>query len=280
MAGQKHNLRRNIIVRFVYLLGILVVLASCSEVAITGRKQLNLIPSNTIQKMSFESYDQFLKDNTVSTDSDKVAMVQGVGVRIQKAVEKYCYENGMYDSLKGYDWQFTLIEDENVNAWAMPGGKVVVYTGLLPVARDETGLAVVMGHEIAHAIARHGNERMSQGLLVELGGMALSEALKSKPTETQNLFMKSYTVGSQYGVLLPYSRVHESEADHMGLIFMAMAGYNPEEAVGFWQRMSEASKGPKPPELLSTHPSDATRISNIRDLLPEAMRYYEQSEQM
>jgi len=277
MAGRKHTFRRNIMVRFVCVLGVLVVLASCSEVAITGRSQLNLIPSSTIQQMSFESYGQFLKDNKLSTDTEKVAMVERVGGRIQKAVEKYCYENGLYDSLKGYDWQFSLVEDESVNAWAMPGGKVVVYTGLLPVARDETGLAVVMGHEIAHAIARHGNERMSQGLLVELGGMALSEALKSKPAETQNLFLKSYTVGSQYGVLLPYSRLHESEADHLGLIFMAMAGYNPERAVSFWQRMSEASKSPKPPELLSTHPSDSTRIRNIKELLPEAMRYYEQS---
>ena len=156
----------------------------------------------------------------------------------------------------------------------MPGGKVVVYTGLLPVAQDETGLAVVMGHEIAHAIAKHGAERMTQGLIVEMGGMALSQALTKYPAETKNLFMQSYGAGTQIGVLLPYSRVQESEADHLGLIFMAMAGYNPNGAVDFWQRMAASTGGQQPPEILSTHPSDTTRINNIKKLLPEAMKYY------
>jgi predicted Zn-dependent protease len=156
----------------------------------------------------------------------------------------------------------------------MPGGKVVVYAGLLPVTQNEAGLAVVMGHEIAHAIARHGAERMTQGLLVDMGGMALSEALANKPAATKDLFMKSYGLGTEVGVLLPYSRLHESEADRMGLIFMAMAGYNPNEAVSFWERMVAANKGQKPPELLSTHPADSTRINNIKQLIPEAMQYY------
>jgi predicted Zn-dependent protease len=156
----------------------------------------------------------------------------------------------------------------------MPGGKMVVYTGLLEVTKTEAGLATVMGHEIAHTFAKHGAERMTQGLLIDLGGMALSEALTNKPAQTQNLFKQSYGIGTQLGVLLPYSRVHENEADHLGLIFMAMAGYNPNEVVTFWQRMSVAKKGAQPPEFLSTHPADSTRIRNIQGLIPEAMQYY------
>jgi predicted Zn-dependent protease len=227
-----------------------------------------------MNSMSFQSYNEFLNSSKLSADNQKTNMVKNVGVRIQKAVEKYCADNHLSSRISGYQWQFNLVEDPNVNAWCMPGGKVVVYTGLLPVAQNEAGLAVVMGHEIAHAIAKHGAERMSQGLVVELGGMALSEALANKPEQTQNLFKKSYGIGTQYGVLLPYSRLHENEADHMGLIFMAMAGYNPNEAVSFWERMAAASKGQKPPELLSTHPADSTRINNIKRLIPEAMKYY------
>ena len=156
----------------------------------------------------------------------------------------------------------------------MPGGKVAVYTGILPIAKNETGIAVVMGHEISHAVAKHGDERMSQGLVTQMGGMLLAEALSQKPEETVNLFMTAYGLGTQVGVLLPYSRLHESEADRLGLIFMAMAGYDPHEAVDFWQRMSQAKQGASPPEFLSTHPADATRIRNIRQLIPEAMTYY------
>ncbi len=157
----------------------------------------------------------------------------------------------------------------------MPGGKVVVYTGILPIAQGETGLAVVMGHEIAHAFAKHGAERMSQRLLVEMGGMALSTALKDRPEQTKNLFMQSYGIGTQVGVLLPYNRKHEKEADHLGLVFMAMAGYNPAEAIAFWQRMAEQKKGAKSLEFLSTHPGYETRIQNLKDLLPDAMKYYQ-----
>jgi predicted Zn-dependent protease len=181
--------------------------------------------------------------------------------------------NNLAYKLEGYEWEFNLIEDSLVNAWAMPGGKVVVYTGILPICRDENGLAVVMGHEIAHAIAGHGGERMSQGLLVQMGGIAINEALKNKPEETRNLFMTAYGVGATVGVMLPYSRLHENEADHLGLIFMAMAGYNPNHAVDFWGRMAQEG-GAKPPEFLSTHPSDETRVKNLRDLIPEAMQYY------
>ena len=259
----------------IVLCGPLMMLSSCSEVALTGRKRLNLVPDSTINAMSFESYSEFLSEHKLSTDAPKTEMVKQVGARISKAVEQYCSENDLSDLLKGYAWEFSLVDDPAVNAWAMPGGKVVVYTGLLPVAQDEKGLAVVMGHEIAHAIAKHGAERMTQGLIVEMGGMALSEAMAESPEQTRNLFMKSYSIGTEIGVLLPYSRTHESEADHMGLIFMAMAGYNPNEAVGFWQRMAAAKEGKSAPlELLSTHPADEKRIKNIKELMPEAMKYY------
>ena len=261
--------------QIIIICSFLLFLASCSEVAITGRKQLNLVPDSVMNSMSLQSYNEFLAENKLSDNAEQTAMVKRVGKRISDAVERYAAENGISDRLQGYQWEFNLVDDNSVNAWAMPGGKVVVYTGLMPVAENEAGLAVVMGHEIAHAIARHGSERMTQGLLVELGGMGLSQALTKYPAETKDLFLKSYNAGAQYGVLLPYSRAHESEADHMGLIFMAMAGYDPHEAINFWERMSAANKGAAaPPELLSTHPADSTRIERIKELMPEAMQYY------
>ncbi len=269
-------MKRAMIFKIVVLCCALLMQCSCSEVAITGRKQLNLVPASIMNSMSLQSYNTFLSQSKLSTDSKNTRMVKDVGGRISKAVEEYCRENGLASEIADYTWEFNLVDDPNVNAWCMPGGKVVVYTGLLPVTQNEAGLAVVMGHEIAHAIAKHGAERMTQGLLVEMGGMALSEALANKPAQTQELFMQSYGIGTELGVLLPYSRLHENEADRMGLIFMAMAGYNPNEAVSFWERMAASSKGPKPPELLSTHPADATRIRNIQNLIPEAMQYYKQ----
>jgi len=262
--------------RILIVIGSLFFLASCQQVPVTGRRQFNIVPDSIMNSMSFQSYQEFISQNKLSKDSEKTKMVKQVGQNIQKAVEKYCQNNEI--SLEKYKWEFNLVEDPAVNAWAMPGGKVVVYTGLLPVAQDDAGLAVVMGHEIAHAIARHGSERMSQGLVVQMGGMALSEALAQKPAATQQLFMKSYGVGTQVGVLLPFSRKHEKEADHLGLIFMAMAGYDPHTAVDFWQRMADKKKGAAPPEILSTHPADATRIENIKKLLPEALKYYQKQE--
>jgi predicted Zn-dependent protease len=257
-----------------------MVCASCSEVAITGRSQLNLIPDSTMNSTALTEYQQFIKDNKKSTNAADTAMVQRVGLRISDAVERYCRQNNLSKQIAGYSWEFNLIDSKDINAWAMPGGKVVVYTGILPVTQDETGLAVVIGHEVAHVIARHGNERMSQGLLVEMGGMALNEAMASKPA-TKDLFMKSYGMGANIGFILPYSRMHESEADRMGLIFMAMAGFNPQEAVGFWQRMAnQPGNAQKPAEFLSTHPADATRINNIKSHLPEAMPYYQQQGQV
>jgi len=260
--------------QLIILLCLISLLAGCSQVEITGRKQFNIVPDSTMNSMSFQNYGEFLTQHRVITNTSQAQMVKRVGARIQNAVEQYCSQNGIQDKLNGYDWEFNLVDDPNVNAWCMPGGKVVVYTGLLPVTQNEAGLAVVMGHEIAHAFAKHGAERMSQGLLVEMGGIALSTAMKDQPEQTKNLFMTSYGIGAQVGVLLPYSRTHESEADHLGLVFMAMAGYDPHEAVTFWQRMAAANQGSKPLELLSTHPSDTTRIKQIQNLLPEAMTYY------
>ena len=250
-------------------------LASCSTVPVTGRKQLSLVPASQMLSMSTQQYSEFLKENKLSTNQQETALVKKVGNRIQRAVERYFSEKGISGQLSGYQWEFNLVESKDVNAWCMPGGKVVVYTGILPVTKDENGLAVVMGHEIAHAVAEHGNERMSQGLLAELGGVALNEALASKPEETRQLWMTAFGAGVQVGALLPFSRTQETEADHLGLVFMAMAGYDPQGAVGFWQRMAQQSGGNAPPEFLSTHPSDETRIDKIRAELPEAMKYYQ-----
>ena len=260
-------------IKIFVLLGLLFA-AGCSTVPITGRKQLNMISSQEMMSLSNQQYDDFLKEHKLSTDKQAAYMVQRVGKRIQNAVTRFLVAQNRADLLTGYDWEFNLVEDKQANAWCMPGGKVVVYTGILPVTKDETGLAVVLGHEIAHAIARHGSERMSQELVRQLGGMALDVALKDKPAETRNLWLAAYGVGTQVGAILPYSRVHESEADHLGLIFMAMAGYDPHYAPEFWERMVKLNKGPKPPEILSTHPADETRIANLKKWIPEAMKYY------
>ena len=256
------------------IIAVLLFLTACSTVPITGRSQLNLIPGSSMLSMSLQQYDQFLKEHKLSANQEQTQMVKRVGTKVQNAVERYFASSGLSEHLANYQWEFNLVEDKQVNAWCMPGGKVVVYTGILPVAKGEAGLAVVMGHEIAHAIAEHGNERMSQGLMAQMGGVALSTALSTQTAATQQLWMSVYGVGAQYGAILPYGRMQESEADHLGLIFMAMAGYDPNEAISFWQRMSAQKSGQAPPEFLSTHPSDTTRIENIRRLIPEAMKQY------
>lgn len=252
---------------------LLFITAGCNQVPLTGRSQMAFIPESTLMEMSLTSYGDFLKSNKLSSNSSQTEMVKRVGNRIAYAVEKYLTENGFANRVNDFKWEFNLVDDDTPNAWAMPGGKVVVYSGILPLTRNEDGLAVVIGHEIAHAVARHGNERMSQGLLVQMGGMAISQALKEKPEATQALFLGAYGAGAQVGLMLPYSRKHEYEADELGLIFMAMAGYNPEEAVAFWTRMSQMG-GARLPEFLSTHPVDASRISRIRQVMPKAMSYY------
>jgi predicted Zn-dependent protease len=264
-------MRKNILI--VVLLAISIFTNSCSTVPVTGRSQLSIIPASQLMSMSFQQYDTFLKENKISKDASQTALIKKIGLKIQKSVEQYFAQKNLSNHLKGYSWEFNLVENDQVNAWCMPGGKVVFYTGILPICKDEAGIATVMGHEIAHAIAEHGGERMSQNLIVQLGGMGLQTALQNEPELTQQLAMTAFGVGAQVGVMLPFSRLHESEADHMGLIFMAMAGYNPSESVEFWQRMA-AQGGGAPPEFLSTHPSNQTRINDLKKLIPEAMQHY------
>jgi predicted Zn-dependent protease len=265
---------RNSIGSLVALILFLVFLFSCATVPITERRSLQILPDSEMTTMSLQQYSEVLKKSTLSHDTEKVQMVRRVGGRIAQATEEFFRESGMAEEIKNYKWEFNLIEDDKVvNAWCMPGGKVAVYTGLLPVAGDETGLAVVLGHEIAHAIAKHGNERMSQGLLVQLGGIGLAAALGSQPGVATNVFLSAYGAGAQLGFLLPYSRVHESEADRIGLVLMAKAGYDPRQAIPFWERMN-AKGGSRPPEFLSTHPAPESRIASIRQEIPEAMKYY------
>lgn len=258
----------------VFVCFLMVFLAGCQTVPITGRSQFNYLPDSMINSMAMQEYQGFLQDpeNTLSTNAPETAMVQRVGVRIADAVERYMNQNGWGDRVAGYQWEFNLVDNDQKNAWCMPGGKVVVYSGILEMTEDEAGLAVVMGHEIAHAIAKHGSERMSQALAIGVGEVALNEALKEN--ENRQAFMTAFGVGATYGLMLPYSRTHENEADRLGLIFMAMAGYDPEAAVSFWQRMAASKDGAQMPEFLSTHPASETRINNIQDYMNEAKKYY------
>jgi predicted Zn-dependent protease len=225
--------------------------------------------------MGSQQYQTFLNENKVISASNNrdAEMVRRVGSRISAAITAFYNKEGYTSVLDGYQWEFNLVDNKEANAWCMPGGKVVVYTGLLPLSQNEAGLAIVIGHEIAHAVAQHGSERMSQALLQQLGGVALQVAIANKPTETQNLFMTAYGIGSTVGGILPFSRKEETEADKFGLYYTAMAGYNPQEAIPFWERMSKAG-GAQPPEFLSTHPADATRIAAIKANMSQALKYY------
>ncbi len=251
-------------------------LIACSQNAVTGRSQLKLIPESQLQSMAVTEYQTFLSSaKVVSTSGSRDAeMVTRVGQRITKAVQDYYASKGIANELAGYQWEYKLVQSDEVNAWCMPGGKIVVYTGLLPITQNEAALAVVMGHEVSHAIFNHGNERMSQGLGVEAVQTGLQVALANKPAATQSLFLGAFGAGSQVGVLLPFSRKHELEADHYGLLWAAMAGYNPQEAIPLWQRMEKASAGSKPPEFLSTHPAEGNRIAQLEKYMPEALQYY------
>ncbi|MEZ5069999.1 MAG: M48 family metallopeptidase [Bacteroidales bacterium] len=248
-------------------------LVACSTVPMTGRKQLVAIPSSQMIALSDESYAKVLEENKVSSNTTYVESVRRVGERLSKAVERYMTENNMQSAIEGYDWQFNVLVSEELNAWCMPGGQIAFYEGILPVCLDDNGIAVVMGHEIAHAVAQHGNERMSQQLMIQLGGIALSEALKTQKEQTLDLALIAFGVGSKVGIELPFSRTHESEADELGLYFMAMAGYDPQTAPAFWERM-EARSSSRPPEFLSTHPDPANRIANLQRLMPKALEYY------
>jgi len=253
-------------------LALLAVVCACSTVPVTGRTSLNLIPDAELASMSLTSYQQFIAEAPLSKDPEAIATVRRVGERMAAATESYMRQLGL--STASFAWEFNVVDEpDTLNAWVMPGGKVVVYTGILKIAQNDEGLATVLGHEIAHVIAKHGNERMSQGLLTQFGGAALSVALRDRPAATQGLFMQAYGAGAQMGLLLPYSRLHESEADRIGLTLMALAGYDPHAAIDFWGRMA-AQGGQRPPEFLSTHPAPENRIENIRQYIPEAMAVY------
>ena len=259
-----------------FLLLSMSLFIACSTNKVTGRKQLALFPEETLQQQALTEYRSFLSQNKVlsGTVNKDAEMVARVGTRISKAITDYYTQKGLANELNGYKWEFNLVESKEVNAWCMPGGKIVVYTGILPITQNEAALAAVMGHEVSHALLQHGNQRMSQGIIQQLGGVALQVALANKPQETQNLFLTAYGVGSTVGVMLPFSRKHELEADRYGLIWTAMAGYNPQEAIGLWERMEKASSGQTPPEFLSTHPSEGRRIEQLKQYMPEALQYY------
>ena len=261
-------------IRTTLILSALVLLTGCATVAVTGRKQLNLVSNEELMPMAAQQYAEVIQKGPLSTNVEQTAMIRRVGTGIQKAVEKYMATAGRSAELAGFKWEFNLIEDpKTVNAWCMPGGKVAFYTSILPVCKDETGVAIVMGHEVAHAIANHGRERMSQQMAAQLGVNVLSVALGQNPTGSQELLMQAVGAGTELG-MLSFSRAHESEADHMGIIFMAMAGYDPNQAPAFWERMATLGGGQQPPEFMSTHPSHETRISDLKGWIPEAMQYY------
>jgi len=251
-----------------------LLIYACATVPVTGRKQLSMVSNAEIIPMANQQYDQVLKESKLSSNQEYVSTVKKVGSRIQKAVDEYMASKGLSDQLAGFAWEFNVIDDpKTVNAWCMPGGKVAFYTGIMPICKDEAGVAVVMGHEVAHAIANHGRERMSQGLLANGLLGTVSGAMGQNPTLTQEVFMQAVGMGTQIG-MLKFSRQHESEADQIGLIFMAMAGYDPHEAPKFWQGMTDVGGGQQPPEWMSTHPSHETRISDLNKAIPEAKKYY------
>ncbi|WLD24856.1 M48 family metallopeptidase [Flavobacterium dauae] len=253
------------------LCSVAALLLACATNPFTGKKTMAFVPDSSLFASSFQQYSTFIKENKVVTGTSDAQMVQRVGAKIKSASEQWLKANGYSNYLKDYKWEYKLVQDNTVNAWCMPGGKIVVYTGLMKIAQGEAGLATVMGHEVAHALANHGQQRMSAGLLQQLvgAGVAVGTSEMNMSKETQELAMGAYGAGSNVFGMMPFSRKHESEADRIGLILMAIAGYNPDNATSFWQRMS-AQSGSKTPELLSTHPSDQTRIANIKKLIPEA----------
>ncbi len=250
-----------------------VVLLACATVPVTNRSQLSLVSNAELIPLSFQNYKQVLADGKVSTNLEQTAMIKRVGVRVQKAVEEYMTNNGLSSQLNGFEWEFNLLDENTVNAWCMPGGKVAFYTGILPICEDETGVAVVLGHEVAHAIANHGRERMSQQMA--LNGILSVGSVASSTSENKvdDILLQAVGIASPLG-MLKFGRDQESEADHMGLIFMAMAGYDPAAAPEFWKRMSAQSGGSQQPEFLSTHPSSQTRIADLNKWQEEANKYY------
>ena len=250
----------------------LLLLSGCNTVAVTGRNQLNLVSDSEVLAASLTEYNEYMKTAKKSTDKTKTAMVERVGKKIANAAEKYLKENGQESDLKNYSWEFSLVQSDEVNAFCMPGGKIVVYEGLFPLIANEDELAVVISHEVAHAVAKHSNERMSQQVLASYGSQALSMALSNKNAVTQSVASVVFGLGSKYGVTLPFSRKHEYEADYMGMVFMELAGCNPDAALTFWKKMSAGSNSKS--DFFSTHPSDDKRIAEIEKSLPEIKNKY------
>jgi predicted Zn-dependent protease len=248
------------------------IVFSCAKNPFTGKSTLALVPNSEILPSAFQQYSQFLTENKVIAGTSEAKSVEVVGKKIKDAAEKWLNANGYDGYLKDYQWEYKLVNSKDVNAWCMPGGKIVVYSGILPITKDEAGLATVLGHEVSHALANHGQQRMSAGLLQQLGAAGVGVAVGSKSEQTQQIAMTAYGAATQYGGMLPFSRSHESEADKIGLTLMAIAGYNPEQAVVFWERMAanSSASGKAPAEFASTHPSDATRIADLKELIPQA----------
>ena len=274
--GNKMKKSIFVITLLISLMPLLGLLTGCGQVPLTGRKQMIIVSDADMLALGDQQYKEILSKSQINQDQNKYQMVVRVGNRITGAVDSFLKQNGLSDYTAGYKWEFNLIQDDNtVNAFCLPGGKIAVYSGIIPVAKNDTGLAVVMSHEIAHALAKHGAERLSQVLLVQYGGASLSDALKQQPAETQKYMMLAFGIGANVGVLLPYNRLQEKEADRIGLAIMARAGYDPHEALSFWERMEKLESG-APPEFLSTHPATTERIKEIQAEIPEAMKYYKQ----
>jgi predicted Zn-dependent protease len=259
--------------KIILFLALGMILHACSTVPLTGRSRLDAVSDAEIMPLVNEQYKQVLKEEKVVTNTAQGQAVVRVGKRMAAAVEKFLSQEGYSEIAQSFDWQFNLIQSDQVNAWCMPGGKVAFYTGIMPITKDDTGIAVVMGHEIAHAVAAHARERMSNGLAANFGISLLSSAIGQNPSLTQSIFMQSVGLGSELG-MLSFSRKHELEADELGLTFMAIAGYDPRQAPIFWERMS-ATGGQAPPEFLSTHPGPDSRIQKLNQQMPKAMKYYE-----
>jgi len=260
-----------------FIIPAFLFLVSCASVPMTGRKQFVAIPSSQMISLSAETYSKVLAEGKLSSNRDYVNSVRKVGERLTVSVEAYLKQNNLASVTRDYEWQYNVLVSEELNAWCMPGGQIAFYEGILPVCQDENGIAVVMGHEIAHAVAQHGNERLSQQLALQMGGLALSEALETEKERTQYLAMLAFGVGAKLGVELPYSRTHEAEADELGLYFMAMAGYDPRTAPAFWERM-EAKSSSRPPKFLSTHPPPSDRVAHLQRIMPRALEYYRASQ--
>lgn len=256
--------------KYLSLTAFLMLVYSCATNPITGKKDLNFVSNSELFPSAFQQYDSFLKENKVITGTSDAKRVEVVGSRIKAAAEKYLTYLGQTQYLKDYRWEYKLVDNKEVNAWCLPGGKIVVYSGILPITQNEAGLATVMGHEVSHALANHGAQRMSAAQLQQLGAVGVAVATGSQSAEKQQMWQQYYGIGSEVGVMLPFSRNNESEADKIGLTLMAIAGYNPDDSIAFWSRMSAKSGGSGTPEFLSTHPSDATRIANLKSLIPQA----------